>query len=689
MTGLDVLQAGVRHQQAGRLREAAEIYQNLLARQPHCADALHLLGVVEFQRGNYPAAKKWILRAIRLCPGVAPFHHNLGKVEQAAGNLTEAVTCFERALGCQPDTAETLLSLGNALQQAGQKAKAISIYRQAIQMNPASAETHNNLGNALHDQDLQAALASYRQAVHLDPGLAVAHNNLGNALHQAGFTEEGITHLQQAARLNPTYAEAHYNLAILREARAELALAESSYMDCLRIDPAHAKAHNNLGNLWKGQGREEDALRSYESALSLKPSDATIHSNILLALHYGLRKSPEQVFAAHTDWRRRYAESLAPAILSHENDSSPDRPLRIGYLSADFRVHPVGFFVAPLLNAHDPTHFQVYCYSDVSRPDRITGRIRGAATAWRQVCGLSDQQAAELIREDKIDILVDLAGHTSGSRLLVMARKPAPVAVTYLGYPDTTGLDTVDYRFTDTWADPAGLTEHLHSEELVRLPGGFLCYEAPAGCPPALEQPPALQTGRVTFGCFNNLAKVTAEQIRAWSVILERAPNSRLVLKNGSFAEPHIRQMVGQHFARHGVAPGRVELAGPKRGIEEHLASYHAVDLALDTFPYHGTTTTCEALWMGVPVLTLAGDTHASRVGVSLLNQVGLGELIAGSVDQYVDVAVLLASHPEKLTGLRSFLRQRMAASPLCDANRLARQIERAYREMWRKWLNP
>jgi predicted O-linked N-acetylglucosamine transferase (SPINDLY family) len=326
----------------------------------------------------------------------------------------------------------------------------------------------------------------------------------------------------------------------------------------------------------------------------------------------------------------------------------------------------------------------LYCYSDVRRPDAVTARIRKSAVVWRELRGLSDPQAADLIRRDQVDILVDLAGHTARNRLLVFARKPAPVQVTYLGYPDTTGLNTIDYRLTDAWADPPGQTERFHTEELVRLPRGAWCYRPPEDAP-AVEDLPAWSAGSITFGCFNNFAKVTPRMIGAWADILRDVPGARIILKSPVLMESSTRRLALERFRAHGIEGARVGLFGPVEP-EQHLAFYNWIDIALDTFPYHGTTTTCEALWMGVPVVVLAGATHASRVGVSLLASVGLADWAADSLEAYVERAVRAARELDRLRLLRAGLRERMAQSPLTDAKVLTRDLEAAYRRMWRRW---
>jgi predicted O-linked N-acetylglucosamine transferase (SPINDLY family) len=344
----------------------------------------------------------------------------------------------------------------------------------------------------------------------------------------------------------------------------------------------------------------------------------------------------------------------------------------------------VAYFVEPLLRGHDRQKVEVFCYAEVMRPDMVTTRLKGLADRWLVTVGLSDQQLAERIRTDGIDILVDVAGHTTGDRLLVFARKPAPVQVTWLGYPNTTGLKAIDYRLVDEVTDPRGEADAWASENLVRLKGGFLCYGLRDG--PEPTSAPCLRTGTVTFGSFNNLAKVSTATFDAWAKLLCRLPRARLLLKELSFADAATRALVLDRLGERGVPAERVDLMARHPDFAEHLALYHRVDIALDPFPYNGTTTTCDALWMGVPVITLRGHRHAGRVGASLLTQVGLTDLIADSIEEYVEIAVALAGNLGRLDELHRLLRPRMAASPLCDEGAFACKMEAAFRAMWQHW---
>ena len=404
-------------------------------------------------------------------------------------------------------------------------------------------------------------------------------------------------------------------------------------------------------------------------------------------MNYDSRYDAGTVFKEHLEFANKIAEPLSSILLRHTNDHDPARRLRIGYVSPDFRRHSVAYFIEPVLSSHNRERHEIFCYSDVLHHDHddVTKRIQKYADQWRNIVGMSDEMVSEQIRSDKIDILIDLAGHTGGNRMLLFARKPAPVQVSWMGYPATTGLSTMDYKIVDSYTDPPGMTEQFYTENLIRMPESFLCY-LPYEESPDIGPPPSLKEGRITFGSFNNFSKVSTEILGIWTRILRELPGSRLILKSQVFTVETARRRVMDIFERECVSAERIEFMTFEQSVKTHLDLYNRIDIALDTFPYHGTTTTCEALWMGVPVITLAGNAHVSRVGVSLLSNVGLPELIAKTSDEYISVAVNLAMGVERLRSLREKLRDMMKRSPICDAERFADNLEMCYRKMWETW---
>jgi protein O-GlcNAc transferase len=740
----------IEHQRAGRFRESETIYRQILAVDPNHHDAWHLMGIVASEVGNYQRGIECIQRALRLRPEWAEAHFNLGNAWKHQGKLDEAIASYQRAVQLKPEYAEMHNNLGLAWRDHGALDQAVASYRRALQLKPGYAEAHNNLGNALTRQGkLDEATACYRQALQLNPGYAEAHNNLGNALARQGKPEEAAACYQRALQLNPGYAEAHnnlgnvfmgqgkpdeaaacyqralrlspdyaeahnnlgnvfkdqdkldeaaacykralqvnpdyalahYNLGLLSQESGNLDEAVACYRHALRLDPAYAEAHNNIGNALKDQGALDEAVASFRRAMELKPDDHTAHSNLLYTLIFCPGYDARTILEEHRLWSQRFAEPLSRLIQPHSNDCAPDRRLRIGYVSPDFCDHAQSFFMTPLLSAHHHENFEIYCYADVARPDEITVRLRSLADVWRSIAGLSDTQVARLVREDGIDILVDLTMHMAGNRLLVFARKPAPVQVSWLAYPGTTGLSTIDYRLTDPYIDPPGLHDQNYSEESIRLPDAFWCYD-PLACEPALSPLPAVENGCITFGCLNNFCKVNDSVLKLWAQVLTAVDESRLLLLT---PEGSVRRRTLDVLERQGVNPDKVTFVA-RQPRPRYLELHHRIDIGLDTFPYNGHTTSLDAFWQGVPVVSLVGDTPVARAGLSLLTNLGLQELVAERPDQFVSIAAALAGDVPRLCELRATLRDRLRASPLSDGQRFARAVEAAYREMWRRW---
>ena len=681
-----LIQTAIRHHQAGRLAEAEKAYRMVLAQQPDQADVLNFLGMLCAQTGRLQEGVKLLRRAIQIMPQSAEAHRHLGFALRNQGRLKEAVESYQRAIRLKPDFAAAHNNLGVALAQMGNFTEAVAAHRQAIQFKPEFSEAHNNLGITLAKTgQIDEAIASLREALRLSPNNADAYSNLGNALKNRGQLQEAVDACREAIRLKPDGVEAYNNLGIALVGMAKLEEGIAAYRQAIALRPDHAGAHNNLGNALKSMGVCNEAAASFREAIRFAPNFVEAHSNLVLALNYDAEKNPAKIAEEHRAWGHRHADPLGRAIPAHENDRSPDRPLRIGYVSADFRRHPVGFFFMPLLEKHHRENFEIFCYYNSFGGDDFTRRMSQDCKVWRNVTGESDEQVAQLIRSDRIDILVDLSGHTSGNRLKVFARKPAPVQVSYLGYANTTGLPVIDYRLTDAHADPPGMTEGLNVEKLWRLPGCAWCFSPPENSPAVKER----EEGPITFGCFNAFAKINPKIVTIWARLLERVSGSRLVLKSAGAGAESSRGRVMRQFAELGIAGDRVEMLGWMDQPLRHLETYHRIDVALDTFPYHGTTTTCEALWMGAPVVTLAGRSHVSRVGVSLLSAVGLEELVAGDEQEYISIAVALASDSKRLAALRAGLRQRMQSSVLMDAAGFAANVESAYREMWKQWCEP
>lgn len=469
--------------------------------------------------------------------------------------------------------------------------------------------------------------------------------------------------------------------------QGKLGEAEAICLRAIVATPANPEIYVQLGAIQCYQWRVEEAIKSFGTALELAPDHAKARSNLLFTLNYLPACTREMVQAESRLWSQQHESAGTPLYAGQKRDLSRDRRLKVGYVSGDFRGHSVSYFFEPLLKAHERECVEVYCYSDVPQPDAVTCRIEKNTEHWLSVSDWSDDALASRILNDGIDILVDLAGHTGKrNRLTMFALKPAPLQVSWLGYPNTTGLRSIDYRFTDAVADPDG-ADQWHSEKLVRLPHGFLCYEAPLDAP-KVEPPPALKNGFVTFGSFNNLPKINNNVLALWSRLLQRVPRSRIVLKSFFFADAATASRLYSAFAVHGITGDRVTLEPFVPTTRGHLEKYSEIDIALDTFPYNGTTTTCEALWMGVPVVTLRGDHHAGRVGASIMTHAGLSDLIAESIDEYIEKVVNLAADESSLAEMRRKLRSDVSFTSLCDSSQFALSVEAAYRNMWHTFLD-
>jgi predicted O-linked N-acetylglucosamine transferase (SPINDLY family) len=557
--------------------------------------------------------------------------------------------------------------------------------RRAVEHSPPSCELHSNHAAVLRKLGrLIEAEAAARDALALDPNCAAAHNNLGNILRDAGRCEEGAEHFRAATRLLPDFADAWVNLAWLLSLAGQAQQAEDAARHAIACNPDNADAHNNLGLALMRQGRLAEAEAALRQAVALRPDFALPHSNILFCLNYRPDVSAEAVFAEYQRWDRQHALPLLPGHMTYELDCSPTRKLRVGYVSPDFRQHAVALFAEPLLAHHDRSAIELHCYAEVAAPDAVTDRFRALADHWHNTVGLSDADVAAQIRQDRIDVLVDLAGHTAGNRLLVFARKPAPVQVTYLlGHGYSSGLSAMDAFLADEQLAPAG-SDNLFSETLIRLSRIPLTYEPPAEMPEVAPLP-ALANGYITFGYFGRTVRLNDGVVATWARILCAVPNSRLMLNSAPFGEAAGRDRMAARFAACGIDESRLVLTctAPQPRTWE---AYGEIDVALDPFPHNAGTTTIEALWQGVPVVSLAGRPTVGRFGASILHAIGLDDWIARDLDEYVARAIAVASSPDALAQLRTTLRSRFAASPLRDAAGLAREVEQAYRALWRGW---
>lgn len=702
---------------AGKNERAVELIERAVTLMPDLAEAYNNLGTAYQALGRLGEAEASYRRAIELKPSLLIAGSNLGAVLKAQGNVEEARRQLERVLTLDPRAAEACVTLGDILREECDYAAAEECYRIATEQRPDNAAAWNNLGIMLMAQRRnEEARAVFERAVALDPHSAEAHNNLGNALRELGKFTEAAVWYEKALAIRPNYPQALNNMGAALAARFKFQEALPFLRKAVECDPKFIDALLNLGACLRNLDRLSEALEYFDRALALEPDNPRshnyrgltlletgvieeglarcreafrldpnymrAHSNYLFGLNYRAGITGAEMLAEHRTFE---TPARRPPARDFANSAEPERRLRVAYISPDFKRHSCAFFIEPLLAAHDKAAVEVFCYSDVPLPDPVTLRIKQHANHWRDTDKLSDAELADAVRADQIDIAIELAGHTGQHRLNAFATRMAPIQIAWLGYPCTTGLSAIGYRLTDGVADPPGMTDSHYTESLVRLPRTFLCYR-PHDDAPEPGPLPALSGSPFTFGSFNNLPKINSRVVETWAKILRGAPEARLLLKSRSLADEPTCARIRAEFESHGIDASRLELVAWIGNPAEHLRLYERIDLALDPFPYNGTTTTCEAMWMGVPVLTLAGERHAARVGASLLTQVGLQDFVTESLDAYVDRAIALARRPNELAAVRRDLRRSMSASPLCDSAGFARDVERAYRALWREW---
>ena len=707
---------GFAHHEAGRLVEAAAVYHQILAVEPTHADSLHLLGVIAHQLGWNELAIDYMTRAIRLNPAEAIYHSNLSNSLRAVGRLEEAAASCREALRLKPDFAEAHNNLGNVLQDLGRPEEAEASYRATIRLKPDYADVHSNLANVLTNSGrLDAAMESYRAALRLNPGhvgaqcnlahlfarlgrlaeaepacrralelrpdFAEAYNTLGNVQKELGRLGDAEASYRAAIRLNPNYPGALSNLGNVLRQTDRLEEAEACHLEALRLSPNFSAGHNNLGNIYLDKGEVDRAIAEFRLASAADPHKDGPISNLLFALCFAEGADPDAVYREHLQYNQRIIVPLRPRRRQHANTREPERKLRVGYVCADFRRHASGHYLMPVFRNHDHAQFEIFAYYNRQTSDDWTAEMRSLADHWHVCTGLSDDALADQIVADRIDILVDCTGHMAETRLPMFGLKPAPIQISFPLYPNTTGVETIDYRIMDPYFAPPE-ADAYHSETLIRLPDVHACYaplpEEMAPCNP----PPCLTRGYVTFGSFNNFAKIGPSTVAAWVRILKEVPSARLRLKWLGLRERGAGR-VTRRFAEAGADPARIELAG---WAPHPYPPFRDLDICLDPLFPNGGTTTCDALWMGVPVVTMYGRTPFARVGLCHLTNIGLTELIARDPDEYVHIAADLARDPSRLAALHAGLRDRFAGSPLMDGRRYTKNLEGAYRRVWREY---
>ena len=714
----DILNKALQAFQSGQFDQTRTLCRQVLKQMPNQPDTLQLIGLAEHQLGRHAKGADYLEKAIRYKKNDPQLHMNAAIVQAAAGKTPKAIRNYEKTIQLAPSMFEARNNLGNLYWKSGDATKAREHLEQVVQMAPNYAPARINLANALKsDGELEQAIEEYRTAFRLDPNDAAAANNLGNTYLVVGDSEQAVEWLETAIRLAPEDPSHHANLGKAKLHRREFEAAEAcftraleqcpddaeihrdlgnaylqanepdkaeaSFMRAIELDRKYADAYIDLGNVYLSTGLVGQAVERYRQAVRLDKTLSVAGSNLACALNYDPDADLDLVFEAHRTWAKLQTKKIKP-FDSFDVDRNPDRKLRIGYISPDFRQHAVSSFFEPVISNHDHDRFEIICYSNVNTPDEVTERFKSYADRWVDISRYKDEFIAGMIHDDQIDLLVDLSGHTSNHRLLVLAHRPAPVQIAYLGYPNTTGLDSVDYRLTDAVADPES-DPTPHTETLIRLPKGIACYSPNEDVPPISELP-ARHNGFVTFGSLNNLSKINARVVELWASVLRAVPDSRLLMFRDRLTGT-VRDRFISQFVQAGIDPARLDLESELPDGESHHSIFNRIDVILDTFPWNGHTITCEALGMGIPVVTLAGRSNAGRLAATTLHHVGLADkLVATDAEDFVSKAAALIQDFDQLAQLRQGMRDRMRESPLCDAIGFTRSLEDTYRSLWADW---
>ena len=673
---------------AGKSDDAIAGYRRAIAARPDFVDAHFRLGNTLAAAGRHEEASRYFREVLKFNPNHLDAQNNLANTLLLENNLDEAIAMYRRVLAMRPEHFLAWNNLSAALVAAGEFTQAVDAARRALAIRQDYPPLQRNLGDAHAGlgQWIQAA-ECYRKLLDLDrlqpgpPGFAAdARVKLAIALKYLGRIDDAVATLREAINMTADNLHARDELANLFWQGGEMDKALAECKKTVELFPDSTQAHNALGNVYMETGRLTEAVACYDKAIQLKPTNCVAHDHKVFSILFHPDYDSSRILEETVQWACRHA---APRpIQPHQNNRDPNRPLKIGYVSADFRDHVVGRNILPLLKNRDSENFQVYCYSGATDFDRFNQQFRDLADFWHDSAYWTDEKLAGQIRADGIDILVDLSLHLGGNRLPVFAHKPAPVQVTFAGYPGTTGVSAIDYRLTDPYLDPDAASEAFYTEKTIRLSHSFWCYDPVAmevDTEPEPGFPPATASGQIMFGCLNSFRKINAVVLKLWAGVLNRVPNSRLLVLGPLGAH---RTALVQTLSQHGIDPSRVGFVD-RGGRREYLDAYRRIDIALDTLPYNGHTTSLDAIWMGVPVVTLIGKTVAGRAGWSQACNLQLTDLAAKTDGEFISIAVNLAENLARLTELRTSLRPRMGASPICDAQGWTRAIEAAYRQMW------
>jgi predicted O-linked N-acetylglucosamine transferase (SPINDLY family) len=668
----------VRKHQAGDVAGAEELYRAVVRDDPSYAPAWCNLGVLQVKAGRPADAEQSYLQALAAVPGQPDAHFNLGNLYRRLGRFHDAGVQYLACLKADPRHTNAGFNLGLSLVSLGDLVNAVRCFQDVLKIDPNFHDAYGRLGDTyLRSGKTDDAIAAFQQYIARVPDDPRGPNNLALALSGSGKYAEAMEILQSLIRKHPGYAEAHNTLAVACEALGRKDEALTHYEEAVRLKPEFSDAWSNRGINLMEQGQADEAVASLRKSLEIRPDAPAIHSNLLLALNYSSRITPAEVAAEHRNWGERFGLPVPASPIPR--NPSPNRTLNIGYVSSDYRNHTVASFIELLLRHHDRSQFRVTAYPSVFRPDDTTARLKTLADDWKPIAGLSDEQAADQIAHDNIDVLVDLGGHTAGNRLLAFAHRPAPIQLTVFGYPNGSGLAAMDYRVSDAVSDPPGRTDSLYVEKILRLPDLAWAYQPPTDAPDPGPLPSESRRS-FTFGCLNNAAKISDACLSAWSLLLNGVPGSTLVLLAGQSDTGANR--LWERFKKAGLDKDRVEMVF-RLPRDQYFEAYQLFDFTLDPFPYNGGVTTCDSLWMGVPVLAVEGETYVSRQGLAVQSLLGMAEFVAKKPEGLLEIARAWQKRKPELATIRAGLRAKLAASSLADAKRYVRNLERSIRNAW------
>ncbi|MFT4414404.1 FkbM family methyltransferase [Fredinandcohnia humi] len=607
-------------------------------------------------------------------------YNNLGVSLQRQGKYLEAIECFYLAMQ-HGNNAQLFYNIGITFNMLKKFDDARFFLKRALELDSSLINIFVDLGVTYENENnLEVAELLFKKAIEKDGRNYLAYYNLAYLYGRRGHLDQAEVYYIKAIKINPNHFDSVNNLAVTLQNNGKYKKALTNYLEALKIRPGSETVYNNLGSLYRILGDIEKSIDYYQKSININ-NNPIAYSNYLFTLNYHNGFTPQEIYNKHLQFGQVFENNDIKYEKHYDYDHK--KRIKVGYIGADFKQHSVAYFIEPILKSHDVNKFDIYIYSNVEKPDHVSKRISQYAGHWRNIYKLDDEEIIKVIKLDKIDILVDLSGHTAGNKLLVLSKKPAPIQVSWMGYPNTTGLKEIDYRITDSISDPEGITDSLYTEKLIRMSKCFLTYLPTNNSPELKKDLPYKENGFITFGSFNAFPKINEETISIWSDILKSIPSSKLYIKTKGIEDEETRDSLIKRFEKYNISNERLILSGYKLDNNDHLSSYNEVDIALDTFPYNGTTTTFEAIWMGVPVVTLSGSTHVSRVGSSILKNLDLDELISNNPVEYIDNAVKLAINTKKLADLRKSLRNRLLNSPLCNYSSFTRELEQKYREMW------